>query len=106
MPLGMTLIDGPIPNKKDFVWDSSDLDGDSIPLQESQRNPDVLWWCIHEENANYDMFMEMLKWCKENCQYQSVLRYDDKDPYHNPDGYVIAYFRHPDDAMAFKLTWT
>lgn len=101
MAFGMTLINGPIPNLENLAWDSSDLNGDYIPMQESQKNPDILWWCIHiEENATRAIFNEMLQWNEENCQYQSGLRYDEIDPY------IIGYFRHPDDAFAFKLTWT
>ena len=102
MAFGMTLIDGPVPNREDLVWDSSDLTGDSIPFEERHDKPDVLWWSIHiEENATNEMYEEMLQWCKINAQYQCGMRYDKEWG----ENYIIAFFRHPDDAFNFKMSW-
>ena len=100
----MTLIDGPIPNREDLVWNSSDVSGDSIPLQERYDKPDVLWWCIDiEKNVTKELYEEMLQWCKESAQYQCGMRYDDER--WGESAWIIAYFRHPDDAFNFKLSW-
>ena len=99
----MTVIDGPVPNRKDLVWDSSDINSDFIPMQERSDKPDNLWWCIDiTENTSQELYDEIAQWCMDNAAYQCGTRYNDK--WHNY--YILAFFRHPDDAMAFKLRWT
>ena len=101
MPFGMTIIDGPIPNRKDLVWDSSDTNSDSIPMQERADKPDNLWWFIDiSENISRELYDEIFQWCIDNTAYQCGTRYNDRW-----NDYILACFRHPDDAMAFKLRW-
>jgi len=103
MPFGMTLVDGPIPNDEDLVWDSTDLGSDFIPMTERFDKPDILWWCIDiDENVTKARYKEMLSWCIENAQYQCGIRYNDD---YFDSGFIVGYFRHPADAMAFKLAW-
>lgn len=104
MTFGMTLINKPIPNKEDLEWDSTDWDSDFIPFMESLDKIDSLWWCISiEENVSREQYAEMLLWCMENSQYQCGMKYN--DDYYNED-IILGYFRHPDDAFAFKLRWS
>ena len=112
MVYGATIIDGPVPNKDDLEWNSDDLDGDSIPSR--YTNNDFLWWSIIiEENPSEELYNEIFNWCEENCEYQCALRYEPDSMTNgsgfpqNPmnDGYIIGYFRHPDDALNFKWSW-
>lgn len=103
MPFGMTLIDGPVPNIDDLEWDSPDIASDSIPMIERHDKPDILWWSILiEENVTEERYDEMFRWCKENAAYQCGMRYNEGWN----DILIVGFFRHPDDAMAFKLAWS
>lgn len=106
MAFGMTLIDGPVPKYKDLEWNNDDLDGDSIPISDADRDRDILWWAIHiEQNVSNELYKEIFEWCKKNSKYQCGLRYRKPPGFGDNDEYIIGYFRYPDDAMAFKLRW-
>lgn len=105
MAFGMILIEGLEPNIKDLDWDSSDLYGHSIPLQDP-HDQDTVWWAIiTERDVSKEQYEKILKWCERNLKYQCGLRYGSQS-FGIEDEYIIGYFRHPDDAVMFKMVWT
>lgn len=107
---GATIIDGPIPNDDDLEWNSDDIDGDSIPFR--HQNGELWWSIIIEENTSNELYNKIFTWCEENCEYQCELRHEQDTVILNGvlpttwrDGYIIGYFRHPDDALNFKWSW-
>ena len=106
MSFGMTLIDGPVPNLKELDWDSDDLDGDSIPIQDGDTDRDLFWWAITTwRDVSKEQYAKIFEWCERNPKYQCGLRYGSQS-FGIEDEYIIAYFRHPDDAVMFKMVWT
>lgn len=99
---GMSIIkEEPIPDVDNLEWDSSDIDGDSIPLTENCRKDDApLWWTIIVDGVyTSGHYIEMITWCEENTGYMCGIRVDIVEQF------VVGYFRHPDDALAFKWRW-
>ena len=104
MVWGATMIDKPAPYRDSLEWDSSS--DDFIPTQQ-RADVDILWWSIHiEKGATQELYDEMFEWCEENMKYQCGLRYEDMSKHYSTgDDYIMGFFRHPDDAFAFKLRW-
>lgn len=52
----------------------------------------INWSEVEFISEDYNIWVEALEWCKENCEYDVV--FDD-----------IVYFEDEEDAVAFKLRW-
>ncbi len=96
----LIIREEPIPDRDSLEWDSSS-DGDDIPLTEDCHKPDApLWWTIIIDDVyTNEHFENMIIWCEENVNYMCGMRLNEYD------NFVVGYFRHPDDALAFKWSW-
>lgn len=105
----MIIIDGPIPNLENLEWDSDDLEGDSIPIQDADTDRDLFWWAITTwRDISDEQYKKIYEWCERNPKYQCGLRHGRRGAagFGVSEEYIIGYFRHPDDAVMFKMVWT